>query len=352
MKIFELHDRTEFFLMNRFSFSCKEVADIALDSVFWGEPNTKENHIDLSIVLDSNLFNYIRQDPRGVEATKIVNISRDLGLKLDPSFALIEQRIRHGNPKRAIEEYAAALKSNFGINIGCANVDAFDAHLDIYSDNLRYNISLLRDYLPAIKRLWNQDGSPIDKMSSLVDTAISKNLPIFTVAFLFAAVAFLAKEKTFEISEAQRSKIQSDMSISSKNENENMKLWNVAFDIGIFVYCVDSAIRPNLSQLFLTKIASADKTFPVFSENIKCTKLTIDYSLPKPIVIGGYGLASGPNISKKMSEEMTALIPQRMGRPTPDEVIIRRCNLAKFANETAGFNLTSTSNQKKRVRSD
>lgn len=336
---YELHNRTKFFLSQEHKLASKKPARVVLDSIFWGVPSNHEIPVEKSIVLDTNMFNFIRQNPQGEAANFIVDVSRKTGLLLDPSFALIEQRLRHANPEAALREYKKSLENNFHVYINEQQIDFINWRLNSNLKALQFNVELLRDYLPLIKKLWRSKSTPLEKIKKLSEEIISRDLPRFTFAFLFGAVAFLTKVQNLKITNEERSKIQSDMAISPNQDEEQNRLFNVAFDMALFAFCIEAAVPKEEEKLFLSKLASADASSPVFCRNIKCLLLTrINPPKPsKPMAIGSFSLVPDVDFDKKTVDEVMSLVPQGRGPETAEIRATRRENLSAFAKQISGL---------------
>jgi hypothetical protein len=305
---------------------------ITLDSVFWGSVSEDQQcQIDQSIILDTNVFSFIRQKPNLECIQKLVKFAAENGLNLDPSFALLEQRLRHGNPSEALKNYATSLKKNFGQEIPAKNIQTMNKFMDEIAPKLEPNIKLIRDFLPLIKQIWNAKSSFEQKVEELARQIERRNLPRFLFVYLFATTSFYIKVNSSKFDAEIFDKIQSDMSISPNKSNEESRLWNVAFDISIFTYCVEVTRNASFQNtLFLTKIASADGSFPVFAKNIKCCEVQHDPNQKR--TWGYWGLSP----LGSFDDALRCFIMQKFPKPlnqSHEDIEITTCNLSELAKE-------------------
>jgi hypothetical protein len=295
--------------------------------------NAASPEIELSIVLDTNVFNFIRQKPESEPVKLLVAFAKLHGLILDPSFALIEQRLRHGNPDSALTEYRDTLQESFGITVSDGNVKRMIHELNVNKPALEYNVALLRDYLPLIKQIWNSQKSFEKQVSILADRVMSDGLPKFTFAFLFAVVAFFVKNNKALFSEKEFSKVQSDMAISPKSDKEEDRLWNVAHDLALFNYCIEASLWDGSPELHVSTIASADISFPIFCRNIKCALLEHRLDTTGKISrLGHVGLFPGGDLSDEQIKFAMEKVPCP-GSESVETMALRRENLAALAKQ-------------------
>jgi len=274
MSTITLYNRGSFFLERDFPTAQPQEVAIHLDSVFWGDPDGPL-FVDRSILLDTNVFDYISKNPQYESIQGLVAHAKAHGLPLDPSYALIEQRLRHKDPQRLLQRYVESLSKNFHIEVPRANIDAMGVVLDEALPMLRYNIELLRDLLPLVKVIWNAKGNFTTKVDRLASAFLSQDLPRFSLGYLFAVVAFYVKHYPERFTPEVVSKIASDMGISAKPDAEHSRLWNLAFDLSLLAFCVEVSFRkatPHL--LYLNSIASADRAFAVYARNIKAAAIS------------------------------------------------------------------------------
>lgn len=274
MSIITLHERNSFFQARHFPTSQPKEVPIELDSVFWGGPEGPRS-VDYSILLDTNVFSFISKAPHAESVQGLVTYAKAQGLPLDPSYALIEQRLRHGNPRAAMERYAESLRKNFGFTLPHANVNEMDAQLAKAVPVLTHNIELLRDLLPLVKLIWRAKGDFASKVQRLVAAMQSQDLPRFITGYLFAVVTFYVKHYRDRFPPRLASKLDSDMAVANTPSAEQDALWNLAFDMSMPTFCIEAALRestPNL--LYLNQIASADRSFAVYARNIKANAIS------------------------------------------------------------------------------
>lgn len=333
---FEFYARDVFCESSKFSpeLNVKEQS-ITLDSVFWGsKPRNQQCLIDRSIILDTNVFSFIRQKPNLESIQKLVAFAAKNKLNLDPSFALLEQRLRHGNPSEALNGFAASIKQNFGQEISTENIQTMNNFMDVIAPSLKENIKLVRDFLPLIKQIWNMKSSFEQKVVELATQIESQNLPRFLFAYLFAATAFYIKANSDHFDSKVFDKVQSDMSISSVKYKEEDRRWNVAFDISIFLYCVEVMRNASFPDtIFLTTIASADVSFPVFAQNIKCC--AVDHDPESKRTCGYWGLTPVGCFDEPTRDFVIKEFPKPLSSSV-DDIRARRRNLTRLAEELSG----------------
>ncbi|CAE6777620.1 hypothetical protein R75465_03900 [Paraburkholderia aspalathi] len=314
MSRYEMYSRTPFFECEILTPRASEDQQIVIDSVFWGAPEsvTGFQAVDYAVVLDTNVFNFIRQKPDSESVQLLLQFAQRHRLTIDPGFALIEQRLRHGNPDRALEQYRSTLKADFGISISDVNINRLISTLESLKPNLEYNVALLRDYLPLIKEIWKSTRPFEDQVKTLSECIISEELPRFTFAYLFAATAFFVKHNPDLFDAKVAAKIQSDMAISPKAEKEAGRLWNVAHDLALFAYCIETTLQEGSTSLHISTIASADVSFPVFCRNIKAAIIQheFDPETGRYMRLGHFGLTPLGEMDKACQSYVMQLLPR------------------------------------------
>jgi hypothetical protein len=309
-------------------------APIFLGSVFPGTLSNPRHSIDRSVVLDTNILSEIRNNPSGPAARALVGWAERSRVHLDPTYALMEQRVSHGNPGRALEQYVEVLRDTFGHQITRASADQMNALLESKKSVVEHNMGLLRDYLPLIKRIWKDSGDTAKKASVLAKHIVSADLPRFTFAFFFACVAFRSRDRDGSMSEEERDKIAKDMGISPQRDREAKRLTNLAFDMSIFTVCPEIVLRPSEQDVvFLTKIASLDRSFSAYIRNIKCPLVwRVPGSHKQTSSIAGWALQPGEDFPDSLIQEIARTVPKDVDLD-PAARSRRRSNLTRFAAE-------------------
>ena len=190
---------------------------------------------------------------------------------------------------------------------------------------------LFKTYLPMVKLIWNSSGTFTAKVDRLANAIRAKDLPRFLFAYLFAVVAFYVKEHPTKFSLAIHAKVQSDMAVSSNPAKEQDRLWNVAFDISLFAFCIDVAVREQTPTiLYLSKIASADASFEAFCRNIKAC--AIQTRSPGDAPNGLWGLVPDADLDAAASAHAMEQFPKSLP-PTPSIVRDRLARLQKISSD-------------------
>lgn len=206
-----------------------------------------------------------------------------------------------------------------------------EAYFAAAAEPLRPNVDLFRDYPPIIKLIWNSAGKFAAKIDRLAGAIQTKDLPRFLFAYLFATVAYYVKDHPEKFSQAIYSKVQSDMAFSSSPANEGDRLWNVAFDISLFAFCIDAAVRKGTAgTLYLSKIASADASFEVFCRNIKASAIQIRASDEVPNAF--WGLVPDADVDVRAAKYAMEKFPKSLP-PAPLTIIERLGRLKKTATD-------------------
>jgi len=285
---------------------------ITLASPFPGTIAGEHVQVDRSLVLDTMLFSEIRNTPDGPTARAILNWSAQNQIPLDPSFALMEQRLRHGDPSAALAQYGKVLEKYGQEPVAPEALSKFENLLKASRPVIADNVDFLRAFLPLIKSIWNGRGDSRVKTARLAREIVERDLPRFAFAFFFACVAFRSRDRDSTMSEEERAKIASDMAILPKREDEIGRLWNVAFDMSIFAFCAEAILRPGYAGVVhLAKIGSQDVSFPVFCRNICCPEARAitraDGSLG---VLAGWALRPGADFPEGLLLEAAAAVPK------------------------------------------
>lgn len=256
---------------------------IHIESILIGQLKDPNKHIERSILLDSNVCSFIRQKNNGQipeNIKQLITYAKDGKKLLDPSFWLAEQRLSHGNPDEALDYFVQSLKQHYQYVISAEEIKSIKSHMGQQDtiNMLKQNIGLVEAYLPEIKTIFNrsekvdnslsnQEKAKIrftKKIKALKDSMKKGAYPISTFVFFFASVAFFVKAYEEKFPKEERNKVCKDMDTKANTKN-------LAFDIAIFYFSTQTIRRKNEpDRLFVSEIASADVSFPVFVRNIKC----------------------------------------------------------------------------------
>lgn len=227
------------------------------------------------LLLDLNVFNYIRQRKHKEAIHKLLFWAVGHEAHVNAILAASEQHRTHTNPQNAFREYISRLQDDYSLKIDDHEVDNTLKAFQQHQPDLNKNAIIIRNYLIIIKHFFNKSLTLEQKIAQLSKIMIEKDLPIFTFAYKIACIYFLSKEIKNDLDSRLVSKIQSDMAISTKCENESKSLLNVTADIMYFIDCISLFYNKYQNKFYIPYLASADITMKYILSEICYAKVTV-----------------------------------------------------------------------------
>ncbi|MBD2222785.1 hypothetical protein H6G33_38380 [Calothrix sp. FACHB-1219] len=224
--------------------------------------------------------------------------------------------------------YQKFIFSAFGVQIPAAAVDQLDASLDALKLTLIANIDVLSGYLALTIYLYHSDLPMIDKLRSLADTILMRDLPIFQLHFYFAALVFLARDKPQLFAPEDLKKIKNDMKIDKDVDGQWKKVRNLAHDLAFPAMSLFTSGVPGGSVY--PYVATRDRLSQLLLSEVTCT---LAQSLPGGAANGAWIPHSGRHLDSHFGQHLLAMMPQRTQVTTPQDVVTRGANLLKVAQE-------------------
>lgn len=291
-----------------------------------GKRKIKTNNL---LVLDLNVINFIRQRKNITNVKGLLAWAAFMGLEVTPIVGFSEQQRTHGNPSAAFNDYIKILKEDYLYDLPESEAERLLEVFCDYSPKIEQNTELFRDYLIIIKHFYHKKISLEEKIKKFAQLIHERNVPVLAFAFLLGCVFFHVKDSPGKYTQRVVSKVQSDMSISPKNEEK--KLWNAASDIMLFMAPAELFFNYETGEYNFSYVASGDITCGLTLSEICYGQIVVNentcFGMPGLRPTGISSQTIGPYINKYLKPSPQQSFTRK------DSSDPRRSNLKSLAAE-------------------